>query len=198
MAGKKVKRSGAKRTRSNLDQSAPDFCGTAVINGRVKEISLSDYKGRYLVLIFYPMDFSYVCPTEIIAFNERLPEFKCMNCEVVACSTDSYLCHCAWLCTDREHGGVGQVDFPLLADKNCRIARKFGVLNEAEGIVYRALFVIDDRGRIRQSIINDMDVGRSVNETLRSVRACQQVDRNGEECPMDSELVEPKSKRKRE
>ncbi|XP_067122535.1 peroxiredoxin-1-like [Centruroides vittatus] len=106
MADKKVNRSGAKRKRLYPGESAPDFCATAVIHGRVKEISRSDYIGRYLVLIFFPMD-SYVCQTEIIAFNERLLELKRINCEVVACSTDSYLCHRAWLNTDREHGGVG-------------------------------------------------------------------------------------------
>ncbi|XP_067129418.1 peroxiredoxin 2-like [Centruroides vittatus] len=206
MASNKVKsgngndsRRGTNRTCTVSDQSAPDFCGTAVINGIAKEIKLSNYKGKYLVLIFYPMDFYYVCLTEIIAFSERIHEFKCLNCEIVACSTDSDLSHCSWLCTDREHGGVGQVNFPLLADKNCRIAKDYGVLNEAEGIAFRATFVIDDKGRIRQSTINDVDVGRCVEEVLRSVRAFQQLKRTREECPMDSELDElkPKIRRKK-
>ncbi|KAH8035317.1 hypothetical protein HPB51_004558 [Rhipicephalus microplus] len=166
-----------------LTKPAPDFCGTAVVDGQFKEIKLSDYKDKYLVLFFYPLDFTFVCPTEIIAFSDRAEEFRKIDCEVVACSTDSHFCHLAWINTPRKEGGLGEMNIPLLADKNSKIARAYGVLKEDEGIPFRGLFIIDNKGLLRQMTINDLPVGRSVDETLRLVQAFQYTDKYGEVCP---------------
>ena len=109
-------------------QDAPVFKGTAVVNGQFKEISLNDYKGKYVVFFFYPLDFTFVCPTEIIAYSERAEEFRKIGCEVIGCSTDSHFSHLAWINTPREKGGLGEMKIPLLADKNMEIARSYGVL----------------------------------------------------------------------
>ncbi|XP_023223106.1 peroxiredoxin 1-like isoform X1 [Centruroides sculpturatus] len=166
-----------------LTQPAPDFCGTAVIDGEFKEIKLSDYKGKYLVLFFYPMDFTFVCPTEIIAFSDRVDEFKKINCEIIGCSTDSHFTHLAWINTPRKEGGLGKMKIPLLADKSTQISKDYGVLKEDAGVSFRGLFIIDDKGRLRQITVNDMPVGRSVDETLRLVQAFQHTDKFGEVCP---------------
>uniref|UniRef100_T1JGX7 thioredoxin-dependent peroxiredoxin n=1 Tax=Strigamia maritima TaxID=126957 RepID=T1JGX7_STRMM len=166
-----------------LTKPAPDFCGTAVVDGQFKEIKLSDYKGKYLVLFFYPLDFTFVCPTEIIAFSDRVDEFRQMNCEVVACSTDSHFSHLAWVNTSRKEGGLGVMNIPLLADKCGQTARDYGIYIEDDGIAFRGLFIIDDKGRLRQITVNDLPVGRSVDETIRLVQAFQFTDKNGEVCP---------------
>ncbi|GFS56670.1 peroxiredoxin 1 [Nephila pilipes] len=166
-----------------LTKPAPDFEGVAVINGAFKNIKLSDYKGKYLVLFFYPLDFTFVCPTEIIAFSERAEEFRKINCEVVACSTDSHFSHLAWINTPRKEGGLGKMNIPLLSDKSCVISRAYGVYKEDAGISFRGLFIIDGDGKLRQITINDLPVGRSVDETLRLVQAFQFTDKHGEVCP---------------
>ncbi|KAH9366321.1 hypothetical protein HPB48_006227 [Haemaphysalis longicornis] len=165
---RQVVRSPPDRVVPQLTTPAPDFCGTAVVDGQFKEIKLSDYKNKYLVLFFYPLDF------------DRVEEFRRVNCEVVACSTDSHFSHFAWTNIPRNQGGVGQVDIPLLADKTMKISRAYGVLNEDEGIAFRALFIIDKQARLRQVTINDLGVGRSVDEALRLVQAFQYVDEHGE------------------
>jgi alkyl hydroperoxide reductase subunit AhpC len=166
-----------------LTKPAPDFKGTAIVKGDFKEISLSDYKGKYLVLFFYPLDFTFVCPTEICAFSDRAEEFRSINCEVVACSTDSAFSHLAWTQQPRNKGGLGDMNIPLLADKTLDIATRYGVLKEDEGIAFRGLFIIDDKGNLRQITINDLPVGRSVDEVLRLVQAFQFTDKHGEVCP---------------
>ncbi|KAG8190929.1 hypothetical protein JTE90_002536 [Oedothorax gibbosus] len=166
-----------------LTKPAPDFHGTAVVNGSFKDISLGDYKGKYLVLFFYPLDFTFVCPTEIIAFSERVDEFKKINCEVVACSTDSHFSHLAWINTPRKEGGLGKMNIPLLADKTTKISQAYGVYKEDAGLTFRGLFIIDGDGKLRQITINDLPVGRSVDETLRLVQAFQYTDKHGEVCP---------------
>ena len=166
-----------------LTRPAPEFRGTAVVDGDFKEISLSDYKGKYLVFFFYPLDFTFVCPTEIIAFSDRADEFRAINCEVVACSTDSHFSHLAWVNTSRKMGGLGDMKIPLLADKTMEIAKNYGVLKEDDGVAFRGLFIIDDKGNLRQITINDLPVGRSVDETLRLVQAFQFTDKHGEVCP---------------
>ncbi|KAK2162023.1 hypothetical protein LSH36_106g04010, partial [Paralvinella palmiformis] len=166
-----------------ITKPAPEFSGTAVVNGDFKNISLSDYKGKYVVFFFYPLDFTFVCPTEIIAFSDRVEEFRAINCEVVACSTDSHFSHLAWINTPRKQGGLGSMKIPLLADKTCEIAKVYGVLKEDEGIAFRGLFIIDDKGNLRQITVNDLPVGRSVDETLRLVQAFQFTDKHGEVCP---------------
>jgi len=162
---------------------APLFKGMAVVNGQFKEISLADYAGKYVVLFFYPLDFTFVCPTEIIAFNDRVAEFEKMNCAVIACSTDSHFSHLAWCEKSRKEGGLGDMSIPLLADKNMAISRAYGVLKEDEGLSFRGLFIIDGAGTLRQITVNDLPVGRDVDETLRLVQAFQYTDEHGEVCP---------------
>ncbi|XP_006621026.1 peroxiredoxin 1 [Apis dorsata] len=166
-----------------LQKPAPNFKGTAVVNGEFKDISLSDYSGKYLVLFFYPLDFTFVCPTEIIAFSDRADEFEQIGCKVIAASTDSHFSHLAWVNTPRKQGGLGEMNIPLLADKSSKIARDYGVLDEESGIPFRGLFIIDDKQNLRQVTINDLPVGRSVDETLRLVQAFQYTDKHGEVCP---------------
>ncbi|KZC10041.1 PREDICTED: peroxiredoxin 1 [Dufourea novaeangliae] len=166
-----------------LQKRAPSFQGTAVVNGEFKDISLSDYKGKYLVLFFYPLDFTFVCPTEIIAFSDRANEFEKIGCKLIAASTDSHFSHLAWVNTPRKQGGLGEMNIPLLADKSAKIARDYGVLDEESGIPFRGLFIIDDKQNLRQVTINDLPVGRSVDETLRLVQAFQYTDKHGEVCP---------------
>ncbi|XP_058864124.1 peroxiredoxin-1-like isoform X2 [Acipenser ruthenus] len=138
---------------------------------------------KYVVFFFYPLDFTFVCPTEITAFSDRVSDFKKINCEVIAASTDSQFSHLAWINTPRKQGGLGSMKIPLLADLSQSISRDYGVLKEDEGIAYRGLFVIDDKGILRQITVNDLPVGRSVDETLRLVQAFQFSDQHGEVCP---------------
>jgi len=178
-----------------ITKHAPEFKATAVVNGEFKEVKLSDYKGKYLVLFFYPLDFTFVCPTEIIAFNDRADDFRKINCELVACSTDSHFSHFAWINTPRKDGGLGQMRIPILADTNHQISRDYGVLKEDEGIAFRGLFIIDDKQNLRQITINDLPVGRDVDETLRLVQAFQYTDKHGEVCPANwrpgAETIKP-------
>ncbi|XP_033109324.1 peroxiredoxin-1-like [Anneissia japonica] len=169
--------------KCQITKPAPYFSGTAVANNDFKEINLSDYKGKYLVFFFYPLDFTFVCPTELIAFSDRVSEFKDINCEVIACSCDSHFSHLAWVNTPRKEGGLGKMNIPLLADKNCSIAKDYGVYIEEDGVSFRGLFIIDAKGILRQITINDLPVGRSVDETLRLVKAFQYTDKHGEVCP---------------
>ncbi|GLH10932.1 hypothetical protein R5R35_000937 [Gryllus longicercus] len=166
-----------------LQKPAPEFTGTAVVKGQFKDISLSHYKGKYVVLFFYPLDFTFVCPTEIIAFSDRAAEFSNINCEVIAASCDSHFSHLAWINTPRKKGGLGDMNIPLLADKSGKIAKAYGVLNEESGVPFRGLFIIDANQVLRQITINDLPVGRSVDETLRLVQAFQYTDEHGEVCP---------------
>jgi len=166
-----------------IGKPAPDFSGTAVIDGSFKPISLSDFKGKYVVLFFYPLDFTFVCPTEIIAFSDRFEEFKKINTAVIACSTDSHFSHLAWTNVSRKEGGLGQMAIPLLADKSAKISKSYGVYREEDGVTFRGLYIIDDKGILRQITVNDLPVGRSVDETLRLVQAFQFVEKHGEVCP---------------
>merc|ERR1739838_391226 len=166
-----------------IGKPAPFFKTQALVNGEFKEVSLSDYKGKYLVLFFYPLDFTFVCPTEIIAFSDRAEEFRKINCELVACSTDSHFSHFAWVNTPRKQGGLGEMQIPLLADKSMVISKAYGVLKEDEGLTFRGLFIIDEKQNLRQITINDLPVGRDVDETMRLVQAFQFVDQHGKVCP---------------
>jgi len=167
----------------DLQKPAPAFSGTAVIDGQFKEISLKQYAGKYVVLFFYPLDFTFVCPTEIIAFSDRAEEFRRIGCQVIAASCDSHFSHLAWVNTPRKEGGLGNMDIPLLADKSGKIARDYGIYNEESGVPFRGLFIIDKKGNLRQVTVNDLPVGRSVDETLRLVQAFQFTDEHGEVCP---------------
>ncbi|KAL7674156.1 hypothetical protein ACOME3_000436 [Neoechinorhynchus agilis] len=168
---------------ARIGQKAPSFTAEALVDGRFKKVSLSDYEGKYVVLFFYPLDFTFVCPTEIIAFNDRANEFHERECELLACSTDSKFTHLAWTQRPRKEGGLGDIKIPMIDDKSMEISRAFGVLKEDAGIAYRGLFVIDPKGILRQVTINDLPVGRSVDETLRLVDAFKFTDEHGEVCP---------------
>ncbi|KAK6745695.1 hypothetical protein RB195_012047 [Necator americanus] len=163
----------------------PDFEGTAVVDGDFKVISAKDYKGKWLIIFFYPLDFTFVCPTEIIAFGDRVEEFRKLGCEVVACSCDSHFSHLAWTETPRKEGGLGEMKIPILADFNKKIARNFGVLDEESGVSFRGLFLFDPNGDVRHTTCNDLPVGRSVDEALRVLKAFQYVEKHGEVCPAD-------------
>merc|ERR1712179_571738 len=175
--------SGADMALLQPATKAPDFAGKAVVDGAIKDISLSDYKGKYVVLLFYPADFTFVCPTEIIAFSDRAKEFRKEGCEVIAVSTDSEFAHMAWANTPREQGGLGEMNIPLLADRTQQISASYGVLKEDEGVAFRGLFIIDGNGVLRQITVNDLPVGRDVDETLRLVQAFKFTDEFGEVCP---------------
>ncbi|KAI9279869.1 thioredoxin-like protein [Sporodiniella umbellata] len=168
---------------ARVQKPAPVFTAPAVVDGEFKDISLSDYLGRYLVFFWYPMDFTFVCPTEVIAFSDRIEEFKKLNCDVVAASCDSEYAHLAWSKTERSKGGLGKVNIPILADKTKEIAKSYGIYIEEQGISLRGLFIIDRNGIVRQITINDLPVGRSIDETLRLLNAFKVSDENGEVCP---------------
>jgi peroxiredoxin (alkyl hydroperoxide reductase subunit C) len=168
-----------------VTQPAPDFTAAAVLpDGSIKEdFKLSDLRGKYVVLFFYPLDFTFVCPSEIIAFDKRLAEFKAKNCEVIGVSVDSRFTHYAWKNTPVENGGIGQIKYPLVEDLTKSIARSYGVLfNDA--VALRGLFLIDTKGVVRHAVINDLPLGRSVGEALRMVDALQFVETHGDQvCP---------------
>jgi len=170
-------------SKAFIGKAAPEFTTDAVVDGDFKRLSLADYKGKYVVLFFYPLDFTFVCPTEIIAFSDRSDEFKKINTQLLAASTDSKFSHLAWIQQSRKQGGLGEMKIPVLADTSHQLSRDYGVLKEDDGIAYRGLFIIDPKGILRQITINDLPVGRSVDETLRLVQAFQYVEAHGEVCP---------------
>jgi len=169
---------------SLVRKPAPEFNVEAVMpDGGSQNLSLSSFKGRkYVVLFFYPFDFTFVCPTEILAFSNHIEEFKKRAVEVLGCSIDSAHVHRAWRSTKIEDGGIGQISYPLLADVNKDVARAYGVLLEG-GMALRGTFLIDKEGIVRQETVNDLPLGRSVEETLRLVDALQHTEQHGEVCP---------------
>ncbi|MCU0708602.1 MAG: peroxiredoxin [Pirellula sp.] len=168
-----------------VTKPAPEFKAQAVLkDGSFAELSLSQFKGKYVLLFFYPLDFTFVCPTEIIAFSDRVKEFEALGVQVIGVSVDSHYSHLAWRNTPRTHGGIGQIDYPLVADLNKQIARDYDVLlNDA--VALRGLFLIDKNGVVRHQVVNDLPLGRSVDEALRMVKALQFFEANGEVCPAD-------------
>jgi peroxiredoxin 2/4 len=163
---------------------APDFSATAVYDQEFIDVKLSGYRGRYVVLFFYPLDFTFVCPTEITAFSDRYDEFKAINTEVLGVSVDSQFSHLAWTQTDRKSGGVGDLHYPLVADLKKEISEAYNVLDPEAGIALRGLFIIDKEGVIQHATINNLAFGRSVDETLRVLQAIQHVQANPDEvCP---------------
>ncbi|XP_035741662.1 peroxiredoxin-2-like [Vespa mandarinia] len=167
-----------------ISHLAPFWSGYAVINTKIENLSLKDFKGKYVILLFYPYDFTFVCPTEIIEFSERIDEFRNLNAEVIAISTDSEYSHLAWITTPRKQGGLGEMKIPVVADKSHKISKDYGVLDEIQGISLRALFIIDPKQLIRHVNLNDVSITRSVDEILRLLRACQFVDQFGNTCPL--------------
>ncbi len=167
---------------SQVQEAAPGFTAMAVVDKQFKEVSLSDYKGKWLVLFFYPLDFTFVCPTEITAISDRVADFKKLNAEVVGCSVDSQFSHLAWIETPRSKGGLGDIDYPLLADITKQIGTDYDVMLP-KGITLRGLYIIDPNGMIRYKVVHDLGIGRNVDETLRVLAAIQNVDQTGEVCP---------------
>ena len=166
-----------------VTKAAPDFAAQAVMpDSSFAELKLSSYRGKYVILFFYPLDFTFVCPSEIIAFDKALDKFKKKNCEVLGVSVDSHFTHWAWKNTPRNEGGIGPVQYPLVADLNKTIASDYGVLLDA-GIALRGLFLIDKAGVVRHAVINDLPLGRSVDEALRVLDALQFTEEHGEVCP---------------
>jgi peroxiredoxin 2/4 len=168
-----------------IGQKAPEFSATTVMgdNSLKDGFKLSDLKGKYVVLFFYPLDFTFVCPTEILEFNRKLAEFKKRNCEVVGVSVDSQFSHLAWKEMPVEKGGIGKVGYPLVADLTKQIARDYGVLTQDGAVAYRGTFLIDKEGVLRHLVINDLGLGRNIDEALRMVDALQHLEQFGEVCP---------------
>lgn len=168
-----------------VGRKAPDFDVAAVVNGSqfVDSCKLSFYHGKYVVLFFYPLDFTFVCPTELHAFQEKLDEFKDRNVELIGCSVDSKFSHHAWLHTPRSRGGIEGITYTLLSDINKTVATDYDVLLEGEGIALRGLFLIDKEGVVRHQVVNDLPLGRNVDEVLRLVDALQFTEEHGEVCP---------------
>lgn len=181
-----------------VGKMAPKFSANAVIDGGkiVNNFTLDQFKGKYVILFFYPKDFTFVCPTELFAFQEKLQEFKNRNVELIAVSTDTEQSHWGWLQMEKNHGGIKGVTYPIVADTNKTISMNYDVLagdldwnDEGEMIAtgelvaYRGLFLIDKTGKVRHQLVNDLPLGRSVDEALRIVDALQHLEENGEVCP---------------
>ena len=167
-----------------VGQAAPDFTTTAVYDQEFIDVTLSNYKGKYIVLFFYPLDFTFVCPTEITAFSDRYQEFDSINTEVFGISVDSQFSHLAWTQTDRKEGGVGELNYPLLSDLKKDISAAYNVLDPDAGIALRGLFIIDKEGIVQHATINNLAFGRNVDETLRTLKAIQHVQSHPDEvCP---------------
>ena len=188
-----------------VTSKAPNFQATAVMpDGSFKDIKLTDYQGKWVVLFFYPLDFTFVCPTEIIAFQDKIAEFEKRGVQVVGCSIDSKFSHWAWLNTPKNNGGIQGVAYPLVADVNKTIATNYGVLagrytyndneelewvgdNGENAVAYRGLFLIDKNGVVRHQVVNDMPLGRNIDEALRMIDALQYFEEKGEVCPANWE-----------
>lgn len=186
-----------------VGRKAPSFRAQAVVDGNkiVDDFSIDQYLGnKYVVLFFYPKDFTFVCPTELHAFQDAMAEFESRSVQLVACSTDTEYCHWAWLHMKRDEGGISGVTYPLVADTNKTISRSYGVLAgdsyydddgelhvEGSLVAYRGLFLIDKQGIVQHEVVNNMPLGRSVKETLRMIDALQHFEKHGEVCPMNWE-----------
>lgn len=166
-----------------VGKEAPDFTAQAVMpDGSFQEVKLSQYRGKYVLLFFYPLDFTFVCPTEIIAFSERVADFQGLNVQILAASVDSHYTHLAWRNTPRSQGGLGQIDYPIISDLKKQIAADYDVLLGGE-VALRGLFLIDKEGLVKHQVVNDLPLGRSVDEALRMVKALQHAEEYGEGCP---------------
>jgi peroxiredoxin (alkyl hydroperoxide reductase subunit C) len=165
-------------------KQAPDFTATAVMpdNSMKEDFSLSDYRGKYVIVFFYPLDFTFVCPSEIIAFDKNLAKFKERGCEVIGVSVDSQFSHWAWKNTPVKEGGIGNIQYPLVADLDKSISRRYGVLLDM-GVALRGTFLIDKEGMVRHAVINDLPLGRSIDEALRMVDALKFHEEHGDVCP---------------
>jgi len=167
-----------------VNKPAPDFTATAVLgNNEIKEIKFSEFtKGKYAVVFFWPLDFTFVCPSELIAFDHRLDEFKKRNVEVVGVSIDSQFTHLAWKNTPVDKGGIGQVGYAMVADLTHEIAKAYDV-ESADGVAFRGSFLIDKKGIVQHQVVNNLPLGRNIDEMLRMVDALQFTEEHGEVCP---------------
>ncbi|SHO50216.1 peroxiredoxin [Desulfopila aestuarii] len=167
-----------------VTKPAPDFTATAVLpdNSFKEDFSLSDFRGKYVLLFFYPLNFTFVCPTEILAFNRAVGEFTEHNCQLIGISIDSHFSHLAWKKTALQDGGIGDIQYPLVSDLDKSISTKYQVLLDS-GIALRGLFLIDREGIVRHQVVNDLPLGRNVNEALRILHALQFTEKHGEVCP---------------
>lgn len=168
---------------SLVQKSAPQFSVKGVVGKEFKEIKLLDYKGKWVVLFFYPLDFTFVCPTEITAFSDSYAKFKELNCEILGCSVDSHFSHLAWINTPRSEGGLGELNYPLISDLNKQVARDYGVLLENAGLALRGTFIVNPEGVVQYQVVHDLGIGRNVEETLRVLEAIQTNAKTGEVCP---------------
>jgi peroxiredoxin (alkyl hydroperoxide reductase subunit C) len=169
---------------SLIGKKAPDFKAPAVVDNLLGELDSADLRGKWAVVFFYPLDFTFVCPTEILAFSDAAPQFKELGCEVVAVSVDSQFSHYAWIRTPKNQGGLGEINIPLVSDLNKEIARSYDCLNEEAGVAFRGVFLLDPEGVVQSAIVNNLPVGRNVNEVLRTLKAFQYVtSHDGEVCP---------------
>jgi peroxiredoxin (alkyl hydroperoxide reductase subunit C) len=168
-----------------VGKQAPDFTAAAVLaDGSIKaDFSLADFRGKYVVLFFYPLDFTFVCPTELIAFSKRIKEFEDRDVQVIGCSIDSQFTHIAWRNTAVEEGGIGAVTYPLVADVKHNICQSYDVEFEDAGVAYRGSFLIDKEGKVHHQVVNDLPLGRNVDEILRMIDALQFTEKYGEVCP---------------
>lgn len=184
--------------RSLVGSCCPDFDVEVMANGEFGRARLEDFKDKYLLLLFYPLDFTFVCPTELLAFSAKLEEFRALNTEVLGVSVDSKYSHLAWWNTSQREGGLGGSPLPLASDVRRTMTKDFGVLS-SEGVAYRGLFLIDQKGVVRHASINDLPIGRNVDEALRVVQALQFHEENGDVCPAgwrpgdDAMTPEPKA-----
>lgn len=167
-----------------VTKQAPDFTATAVLpdNSMKPDFKLSDYRGKYVILFFYPLDFTFVCPSEILAFDRALEAFKAKNCEIIGVSIDSQFSHWAWKNTPINQGGIGNIQYPLVSDLDKSISRQYGVLLDA-GMALRGTFLIDRDGIVRHAVVNDLPLGRNIDEALRMVDALQFHEQHGDVCP---------------
>ena len=168
---------------STVGKKAPDFELDAVVGGEFKSVKLADYKGKWLVLFFYPLDYTFVCPTEITAFADRYEDFKKLGADVAAASVDSKFVHLAWQSVPRKQGGLGSLPFAHLADLNKVMSKDYDVLIDEAGVALRGLFIIDEEGVVQHATVNHLGIGRNVEEVLRTLQAAQTVKKTGEVCP---------------
>lgn len=170
-----------------IGKQAPDFSCEAVINGKVKKVSLLDFDGKYKLILFYPLDFTFVCPTELLALQDEIEKFENLNTQIIAVSVDSVFSHLAWLNTPRAKGGIQDVNYPILSDIKKTISADYGVLIEEEGIALRGVFLLDKNNIVQSATINNLSLGRNIPELLRLLNALQFVEKNGEVCPANWE-----------
>jgi peroxiredoxin (alkyl hydroperoxide reductase subunit C) len=175
----------------HVTRVAPDFIATAIMpdNSFKEDFKLSDYRGKYVILFFYPLNFTFVCPSEILAFNRAVDQFQDSSCQIIGISIDSHFSHFAWKNTPINDGGIGNIQFPLVSDLDKTISKKYEVLLES-GMALRGLFLIDREGIVRHKVVNDLPLGRNVNEALRMLHALQFTEEHGEVCPANWQLGE--------